>query len=515
MSVSTAKADGTASGAASNLTAGRLLARNVLWNLGGQFVPLLAAVVAIPVVMRAVGVDRYGVLALSATAVGYLGVLDFGLGPANTKLIADALGANRLERVPGLFWTSLYIMFALGCGGGILLASSAHWLAFDLLAVPPALRGESAAAFYVLALSLPFVISASSLRGTLSAFQRFDLINAIRVPMGILLIAGPLLILPFSIKLPALVSVLVTVRLADWCVALWLCLRTIPDLRDKKWPQRRLLRPLLSFGGWVSVTGLVSPLMVEFDRFLIGGMLSVAAVAYYSVPYQIVIKFLIIPQAIVSVLFPALSSSFVHDPARVLLLWERGTKYILLALFVPVLVVITFAPEVLSIWLGSGFQHNSAPVMRCLAVGVLVNSLALMPFSLIQAAHRPDLTAKLHVSEAPFYGLFLWWALRRWGVEGAAIAWAARTTVDAIVLFVMAGQMLPATSGMARRIGLATCGALVVFGLSCVPMAVAVKGLCLLVEMGLFAGLLWRQFLGNEERESVRGLLRVASSHAR
>ena len=45
---------------------------------------------------------------------------------------------------------------------------------------------------------------------------------------------------------------------------------------------------LLRFGGWMTVSNIVGPLMVTLDRFLIGALISVSAVAYYATPYEVV-----------------------------------------------------------------------------------------------------------------------------------------------------------------------------------------------------------------------------------
>ena len=69
-----------------DLTSGHLFARNTILNLAGEVVPFLTALVAIPILLRSIGADAYGILSLSAMVVGYFGLFDFGLGAAGTKL---------------------------------------------------------------------------------------------------------------------------------------------------------------------------------------------------------------------------------------------------------------------------------------------------------------------------------------------------------------------------------------------------------------------------------------------
>jgi len=212
------------------------------------------------------------------------------------------------------------------------------------------------------------------------------------------------------------------------------------------------------------VTNLVSPLMVSLDRFLIGAYVSMAAVAYYTTPFQIATNLSIFTAAMVGVLFPAFSASFVHDRTRSSLLFKRGTKYVFLSLFPIILVVGTLAHEGFNFWLGAGFAQNSTRVLQWLAVGVLFNNLAQVPFALVQGAGRPDLTAKLHLVELPLYLGLVLWSISSYGINGAAIAWTMRTGIDMLVLMFIAYKYFVNTSlPQLRIISAATASLLLLF----------------------------------------------------
>jgi O-antigen/teichoic acid export membrane protein len=93
-----------------DLTSGWLLARNTMLNLLSEVLPFLVAIFAIPMLVRGLGIDRYGVLTLSMMVVGYFGLFDLGLGRAATKFIAEAAASGDNSKIPALFWTSLYLL---------------------------------------------------------------------------------------------------------------------------------------------------------------------------------------------------------------------------------------------------------------------------------------------------------------------------------------------------------------------------------------------------------------------
>lgn len=491
-----------------DLTSGRLLARNTILNLVGEALPFLVGLFAIPVLIHGIGVDRYGILTLAALVVGYFGLFDFGLGAAATKLIAEAVGAGDRQAIPGLFWTSLLLMFAFGTCGAILVAALSPWFVAHLFRISPALHTDTVRAFYLLALSLPFVISAGSLRGTLAAFQRFDLINAVRVPTGVLSYLGPLLVLPFSQRLGLLVGVMVAIRLAAWLASLLLCLRITPELRANWRLSRQTMGPMLRFGGWVTLSNVVGPIMVYFDRFLISTVISTAALAYYSVPYQVTTKLWIIPGALEAVMFPAFSGTVERDVERTAHLFQRATLLLLFALFPLVLVIVAFAPVGLTLWLGPDFARHSTVVIRWLAIGVFVNSMAYVPASLIIAVRRPDLTAKLHIAEVPLYCLLLWWLVRQYGIDGAAIAWTIRVAADAVALFVTTRLLLPQTAAAIDRTAVISCFALLVLGIACTMVTPMAAELYVGVSMAVVVAGSWGRILDSSEKDLVRRAVR-------
>ncbi len=492
-----------------NLIGGHRLARNVVWNLLGTGAPLLVAIVAIPLLIEGLGTARFGVLTIAWMVVGYFSLFDLGLGRALTKLVAEKLGKGQDDEIPALIWTAMSLMAALGVLGAIVVAALSPWLVGSVLKIPMELQPETLTAFYLLAASIPIVIGTTGLRGILEAHQRFGLVNAVRIPLGIFTFLGPVAVLPFSNSLVPVVAVLVIARLVSSGVYAVLCLKVEPTLRHSVSIHRAMVRPLISFGGWMTVTNVVGPLMVYMDRFLIGAVVSMTAVAYYATPHEIVTKLKIIPGALMGVLFPAFAAAFGHNRARAAHLFNRSVNYIFLSLFPIVLIIVTFAHEGLTLWLGSEFAENSTVVLQLLAIGVFINSHAHVPSGLVQGAGRPDLTAKLHLIELPFYLLTLWWLLDVYGILGAAIAWVARVAFDTLVLFILAHRLLSSVSPFSLRPVLMASVALFALALGIVIQGLATKGLFLLLVMLIFAVVSWFIILAEDERDMIRRRLKA------
>jgi O-antigen/teichoic acid export membrane protein len=222
------------------------------------------------------------------------------------------------------------------------------------------------------------------------------------------------------------------------------CCLELPGLRHPRWNGADI-RPLVGFGSWMTVTNLVGPIMDNMDRFLLGVLVSVSAVAYYATPFDVVTRALLIPVALTGVLFPAFSTALTRDAPRVRTLFVSATRYVFLAIVPISLLVATFAREGLTLWLGTAFAARSERIVQWLAAGVLVSALSKVPYALLQGVGRPDLTALAHVAELPLYLLAAWALIGAYGADGAAMAWTLRVLLDGAILFYFACRQLPDT----------------------------------------------------------------------
>lgn len=481
----------------------RSLVGNTLWNLAGTFLPLLVGLAVIPPLLHALGIERFGLLSLIWMLTGYLGLLDLGLGRALTKLVAEAAGHARRDDLPRAVWTGLGLMSGFGAIGALALALAAEPLARRLLNIPAPLQAEAVGAIGFLAVSIPVAIATTGLRGVMEGLHLFRLANLIRVPLAALTFLAPLAVAVVTPDLALVSASLLGVRLvglaAHWIACLW----ALPALAQPRRPDRALFRLLLGFGGWLTVTNVVGPLMTYLDRFVIGALFDLAAVAYYTTPYELVTKLLLVPFALTAVLFPTFSRALAQRSEASAPLMVRSIAAVFVVILPIVMFGVAYAREGLGLWLGEEFASHSFRVGQWLAAGVLMNSMAQIPFTFVQGAGRPDWIAKLHLLELPFYFLALWWALDAAGIVGAAIAWTVRVSVDAVALLWMAHVVAPSGIRFPRRLGFAV--ALACAALVCVALieSTLVRGLIVLGATGASAMLLWGLSFGSEPLESA------------
>lgn len=490
----------------------RSLAGSTAWNLAGQTVAPLVALLTIPFLIHGLGTDRFGMLSLAWLVIGYFGLFDLGLGRAVTRAIAEKLGARRDREVMPLLWTALTLMLVIGLVSSVAAMVFSPWLFDRLMTVSPALEREMRTGVLFLAIALPFDMVATGLRGAMEARNRFDLTSAIRFVMSLYTYVTPLAVLLVSNRLDIMIAVLVTGRVAACLVSIVLCKGVFGDVPAARRFDRRLLGPLLRTGGWMNVSGVVYPLMVTADRFMIGALVSVTAVAYYATPYEMVTRLWTIPTAIAAVLFPVFSASFISDHARVARLFSKGTRYVFLCIFPVTLVGATLAHEGLALWLGDGFADSSGRILQILAIGVCISSLSNVPFALIQGVGRADLVAKLHLIELPLYLGAVWIAAETRGVEGIALVWAVRGVLDTLVLFAITRRLigfrtLPVSTRVLLTSAMLFAGAVLLY-----ESPASYKALFVAAALVGFALMGWHIVLEPVERAAVHARVRLLRS---
>jgi len=427
---------------------GRLLARNSLLNFIGQVVPLFVGVVTIPFIVRGLGTDRFGLLSLAWVILGYFTIFDLGLGRATAKFVAEALGKGAEGQIPRLFWTAATIQAVWGLLGAIVLVSVTPLLVERILNISPELRGEAQNTFYVLAFAIPVVLVSSSFSGVLEAAQRFDLVNAVRSPFNAANFLLPLVGVFLGWGLPRIAALLVVSRGLAWLTYYWRCIRVFPSLKGLPHLPSGELRALVGFGGWITISQLAGMIFGYLDRILIGSFLSIGAVTYYAVPYDVISRFTILPASLTATLFPAFSNQGALQREDALhRLYLQPTKFLLVAIIPLVSVLVIFSGEILELWLGADFAQRSITVFRFTALAFFFNYLGQICYTAIQALGRPDLTAKLNLAEIPLFIGLCWNLIPVWGINGGAFARCIVTSVDALLLFCIMKRLISLSLG--------------------------------------------------------------------
>ncbi len=419
------------------------IAKHSYHNLLGQAFPLLIGLVVIPKLIQQMGLERFGVLTLVWAVIGYFSFLDFGLSRVMTLKVSAMLGFKSSVEISETFWSILKLILLITSIGAMGLYIFGEWTsAHDFLRskASESVYREGLLSLKIMALTLPAITLTAGLRGFLEAKEQFPRLSFLQIQMGTFNFLIPFGIAFLSPQLPWIVFGLALLRYLYMGLHLRLCFSVEPALKNYRSLPLSQSTHLMREGGWVSISNVIGPVMVYFDRFFVAAMIPTAQIPYYTTPAEIVSRLLILPSALSRTLFPAFAKQ--ADVAHRIHLYRRGSLVLAVIMFGIVLFGIAVGRFALKQWLGEEFAENSYPALAILLVGIGFNSVAWIPFALIQGLGRSDLTAKVHLVELPLYITSLWFLISNWGLRGAALAWTLRCFFDYVILSIIAGRII-------------------------------------------------------------------------
>ncbi len=427
------------------------LKRNFLINLVSPVSRIAVAFATVPLFIHHIGNARYGVLSIVWVLLGYAGFLDLGMSRAAVNALSKLRNAPQAERARVLV-TTLTVNFVFGLTAAVVGYLFANVIFSHFMKVPEDLMPEIRQALPWIAGMIPVSFLMGAGIGALESKERFGLANLLTV-LGMSLTQ----ILPVIVAIwvgPSLAYVIPAAAFASYFTLLIVLFIIFRSEGPFHWASFSITRArgLLSYGGWIAATNMLGVSLWTLDQFMIGGIVGVAAVAYYAVASRLVQQSTVFSNALARTLFPRLSlvsaSEAVELAARAFIALAYGYGAIIAT-------AIVATPVFFHFWLGESFAVVSSPLAQIMFVGILFNSFVVVPFHLLQGQGRPDLPGKMNMVEfLPFFAC-LWLATTHYGLTGAAAVWVLRNVFEASVLLWL--SKIPRSSILASLPAIGLC----------------------------------------------------------
>src|SRR5437868_5978131 len=480
----------------------------------GQFAVLASAFVATPFLVRMLGAERYGVLALVSLLVGYFLFTDLGMGAASTRFGAEALGQKDRRKEVAVVWTSLLVASMPALLGAATLVGSGRLAVVHLLKLSPAVQGEAIAA-------LRWAAAVFFLR-TLSGILNTPQLAHLRLGTYTLINSGSLvaqtLLVPVAVKLgwgvPGAVKLMAAVNVVALGLHILVDLRILPELR-KPVVDVALLRPMVLYGLGVIANAVAELLFAHFDKLTVTRYVSVKDFAYYSIAAAVAGLIVPIPMALFQALLPAFSRmQAAGDSIGLELLLQRATKAVLLFAMPLLVAVLIGTHPFLTAWAGSEFALRASRTTYILAAGQVVAIFGYAPGAILYAKARTGALARLRGIELPLFLTAVVLVTQRFGALGAATCWSARYIIDTVaVSWIAVRSMHPRSTPF---IGLALSRVFVLAAIVSVPVMMKLLHMNLIAQLGsmviavtVYGAVAWRYVVRDDERQWMRAILGV------
>lgn len=494
----------------------RSLVKNTALNIGGQVVPLIAALVCIPLVIGGMGETLYGVLSLLWVILGSSSVFDLGMSRAATKFVSEAIAEGRSGQIRAIVRVTQWVQLAAGASVALVILVAAPKIASTWIDVPSLVEPDVIAAMRLTGLSIPVVLAMGSIRGVLEAEHRFVLLNVQRAVFSTLTFVLPLVAVTLEWGLTGVAALLLGSRVLQWLVLESTVSLPPAERQAVEGKQAPTLKRLAHFGGWVAVSNLLAPIQENVEKFVLATTLPIASLASFTVPKDVLDRVEILPASVSSALFPRFAASRADQHAETAAQFYRVIAILSLLVSVPLLIMGTSAAPILGLWLGGALAPGMIPVTVCLVIGIHLSALNTVAFALLQAVGRPEVAARQQLFRFPLLIAVSWLGTIKFGVVGAAAAWsigrglAFAMNVWAVKRWILGGRgrLLPIETWSAVMAFPAIIGAVTLLH-SIAPDStrlVSIIGVCAAVLMTI-AG--WQLLLTKSERGALLKLSRL------
>lgn len=410
------------------------LAKNSFYNILGFAIPTLFAIPSLGILGRILGLESFGLFTLAFAVVGYASIFDGGI----TRAVIREISIFRNDKVEQekIISTASFVVLILSIFATSLLYFGAEALT-TFLNVSDDNYEQIVNSFKLLSVVIPIFLISQIWIAFLEGHERFINLNVQRALSGIAISVIPVIFCLIEPNILYAIAGLVVGRIISFIIAFYACKKII--IQSKISFNKVVFHRLMTFGGWVTVSNIISPIMVYFDRFITSNIVGATNVALYSAPAEGVIKASNLPFALARALFPRLS--YITNEEEKKKLERQSYLYISIACIPVVVIGSIFAPEIMKLWMGDKFGGIDAQVLRVLLVGFYLNGLASIPFSLLQSRGNARITALIHLIEVvPYLGL-LYFMTTNHGIIGTAIAWSTRMFVDLIAMYTLSRKI--------------------------------------------------------------------------
>ncbi|MEI6739315.1 MAG: MATE family efflux transporter [Gemmatimonadaceae bacterium] len=401
----------------------RRLSANVLISLAGWVIPAAVALAALPIGARQWGGARFAIVSLAWGLTGWFGQFDFGIGRGLTRAVAARHASGRDAEIPAIVWSAHAALALLALIMAAALWMQAPHLVQRVLQVPATLADDAVRSIRWMSLGILPIVWGTASRAVLEARQQFRLATALRMPAVIGTYALPLL------ATTAADAVLLMVAVRTLYAIVQLVAMRVPLARPNA------MGAVLRDGGWITLSAVISPFLVQGDRFALASWWPIAATGGYTAVQEVANKLAFFCVALQPVLFAAVSAARSVNEGAARAIARRALLATAAIVALPVLVLMVWSAPLLHLWLRDAYDPVAAQAMPVMALGVFANALAQVPFAWLQAGRGDRAVALLHLAELPLFLGALWYAVPRWGVPAAAAVWSGRLMLDGAALW--------------------------------------------------------------------------------
>lgn len=405
------------------------LKKNIFASYTSQIYVTLVGIVMVPLYIKYMGAETYGLVGFFAMLQAWFNLLDMGLTPTMVRATArfhggatDALSYRRLVRA----LEGVFLVVALVGGTAMFAASS--YIAHDWLQASQLPIAEVQTAVQLMAIIIAMRWMCGLYRGAISGSERLVWLSGFNSTIATFRFVGVIPLLMFVAVTPTIFfsfqfSVAV-IELAGLLFYTYRLLPVIPKVQRLPW-EWNPLKPVLKFSLTIAFTSSVWVLVTQTDKLVLSKILPLAEYGYFTLAVLVASGVMIISGPISGAIMPRMTKLEAEgDHAGLIRVYRQATQLVAILAGAASITVAFCAEPLLWAWTGDKLLANqAAPVVILYALGNGILAVAAFPYYLQYA--KGDLRLHL-IGNAVFVVLLvpaIVWAASRYGGVGAGYVW--------------------------------------------------------------------------------------------
>lgn len=405
-----------------------MLRRNLIANYLGQGWTALMGLAFIPLYIRYLGIEAYGLIGLFAVLTACLSLLDMGMTPTLSREMARFTGGGHsAENIRDLLRSIEVITFgiALVIAGGVAFGASwiaTHWLSEGNLPIDVVTQS-----IFIMGIVSALRFTETIYHGSINGLQRQVLFNIASSSIATLRGLGAVAILAWvSPTIQAfflwqgLLSVLTLGVLSAITYA------SLPRIMRRARFSLNALRDVWRFAGGMLGITFLALLLTQVDKVLLSKLLPLSEYGYYTLAAAVAGALYMLVTPITQAVYPRLCELHAGDDRFALAkTFHKSAQLVSVLAGSVAIVLILFADTFLTLWTQDlNLAARTAPLLSLLVLGNLLNSLMWVPYQTQLAYGWTSLTVKINLVAVAIIVPTILLVTPYYGAHGAAWAWA-------------------------------------------------------------------------------------------
>lgn len=422
------------------------LKRNALANYVGQGVTTVMGLAFIPLYIRFLGIEGYGLIGIFALLQSWLSLLDLGMTPAISREMArSTVGGHDPRSIRDLLRSVEVCAVILGLMVALAIALSSSWLATSWLRVERVPVRVVVNAFVIMGAVASLRFMENIYRSSLVGLQRQVTLNIVTAMLATARGLGAVLILAFvsrSIAAFFLWQGLVSaVSVILFGILVYRSLPRSPEPARFSFPA---LKAVWRFATGTLLVTLLGFVLSQSDKLILSSLLPLKQFAIYSLAYSVASAVRLLAQPVDQAVFPRLTQLYQqNDQAALANLYHKSAQFNVVCMGGVGLFLALFGERVLELWTQDPrLAHDAYAVLWILLLGMVLNGIMNGPYYLQMAAGWTGLLVRVN---AVMVGIFLptiYFLTRQYGMTGAATAWVLLNFVYVVTVARLMHQRL-------------------------------------------------------------------------